>query len=90
MELTFSWWWIAFAIVLFATFFEVRAAVREREYHIAGGIILGIICGSFAIYNTENCIFCLSQYHLDGSIYGAIVLTLGWCFISWLYCRIRY
>ena len=29
MELTFTWWWIAIAIFLLATYFEVRAAVQE-------------------------------------------------------------
>ena len=84
------WMWAIWCIILFASFFEIRAAVREREYHLVGGIILNIVIGSIAIYNTENCIFCLSQYQLSGSIYGATAITLCWCFVSWIYCRIKY
>ena len=87
---TLSWWWLAFAVVMFAAFYEIRAAVQEREYHVAGDIIMGTIFGSIAIYRTENCIFCLSQNLLDGSIYGGVALTLGLSLLFLIYCRIRY
>lgn len=91
MDLSFlSWWWLAFAVVMFAAFLEIKDAVQEREHHVAGDLIMGVIFGSIAIYRTENCIFCLSQNLLDGSIYGAVALTLGLSLLFLIYCRIRY
>ena len=84
------WMWVAFVVFLLCTSFQIKNAVNEKDYQILGGIFTCVICGSFAIYNTTWSQAWLSPHQLDNAIFSAIAITLGWCLISWIYCKIRY
>ena len=84
------WMWVAFVVFLLCTSFQIKNAVNEKDYQILGGIFTCVICGSFAIYNTDNFWFRLATADLDNAVICATTITLGWCLICWIYYRIRY
>ncbi len=91
MELfSFTFWlWVFLAIILWFATTEIKDAVLGRDYKIFGGIILGIVIGSIAIYNTDNFWFRLATADLDNAVICATTITIGWCLICWIYYRIK-
>ncbi len=79
--------WGVYILNLFGISKEVADAVYRGTGKVFGGVLIGIGLGIWAIWKMD--IVFLFKDRLDTAIFWAIILTLGWTLISWLYCRRR-
>ncbi len=79
--------WGIYILNLFGISKEVADAVYNGTGKVFGGVLIGIGLGIWSIWRT-NITFLFAD-RLDTAVFWAIILTLGWTLISWLYCRRR-
>ena len=79
--------WGVYILNLFGISKEVADAVYRGTGKVFGGVLIGVGLGIWAIWRM-NVVFLFAD-RLDTAVFWAIILTLGWTLISWLYCRRR-
>ena len=79
--------WGIYVLNLFGISKEVADAVYNGTGKVFGGVLIGIGLGIWSIWRM-NVVFLFAD-RLDTAVFWAIILTLGWTLISWLYCRRR-